>query len=350
MSKRARETESEDPAASRAAAEKDELYDRQLRLWGVQVQQRIGCAKILVCGLSGISSEVCKNLILSGVEAVTIVDDSLVVEADLASNFFITAEDIGSNRAEAALGRLRALNPHVRVEASSEDPHSLSEAVIQRHDVVCASSCSLSALIRTNDLARKMQKPFFGFGSFGRAAFVFVDLLDHHYSETQTKDGQSTTAQKVMSCVSLSESLNADQASFPRRPHRMLCFMRVWYAYESRRLAAGKTAGSKDIDEALLKECVEAALSGVTQKTIQKSQFSSELTSELCASIGSESSPLASIVGGQTAQQVIRVISKKDQPMRNWLYYDSSLGGCAIQNMGCADITISPENANGNTE
>ena len=37
--------------------------------------------------------------------------------------------------------------------------------------------------IRTNDLARKMQKPFFGFGSFGRAAFVFVDLLDHHYSE-----------------------------------------------------------------------------------------------------------------------------------------------------------------------
>ena len=50
--KRAREEEA--PADEPT---KDEIYDRQLRLWGVQVQQRIGSAKVLVCGLSGTSSE-----------------------------------------------------------------------------------------------------------------------------------------------------------------------------------------------------------------------------------------------------------------------------------------------------
>jgi len=326
------EAEAEDAAAaSRAAAEKDELYDRQLRLWGVQVQQRIGCAKILVCGLSGISSEVCKNLILSGVEAVTIVDDKLVEEADLASNFFLTAEDIGSNRAQAALSRLRCLNPHVRVQALTANPLKPSDADVESNDLICASSCSLEALVQINDQARKLQRPFFGFGSFGKAAFTFVDLLDHQYSETPLpqNDSQSVTVHKVMDSVPLSKSLSSDLACFPRRPHRLLYFLRVWHAYESRRTV------DDAVNHELLEECHTAALSSVPEKSIKKSRFSTEFTSELCAMAGSESSPIASIVGGQTAQQVIRVISKKDQPMMNWLCYDSLLGGCSIQNVGC---------------
>ena len=38
------------------------LYDRQIRLWGIDAQQRMSKTRLLVFGMKGISAEVCKNL------------------------------------------------------------------------------------------------------------------------------------------------------------------------------------------------------------------------------------------------------------------------------------------------
>jgi hypothetical protein len=38
------------------------LYDRQIRLWGIDAQQRMSKTRLLVYGMKGISSETCKNL------------------------------------------------------------------------------------------------------------------------------------------------------------------------------------------------------------------------------------------------------------------------------------------------
>ena len=40
---------------------------------------------------------VCKNLLLGGMGAVTLMDDSEVTEADLRVNFFFTPSDLGKN-------------------------------------------------------------------------------------------------------------------------------------------------------------------------------------------------------------------------------------------------------------
>ncbi len=49
------------------------LYDRQIRLWGVDVQKNMSKSRILVSGFTGLSVEVCKNLVLSGIGAVTLI-------------------------------------------------------------------------------------------------------------------------------------------------------------------------------------------------------------------------------------------------------------------------------------
>lgn len=59
-------------------AEHIDRYDRQIRAWGIQTQQKLRSTKFLLIGMNGTSLEVAKNLILAGANSVTFTkpDDS----------------------------------------------------------------------------------------------------------------------------------------------------------------------------------------------------------------------------------------------------------------------------------
>lgn len=72
------------------------LYDRQLRLWGVEAQNRMRQSRVLLAGsFRGISTEVAKNIVLAGVGKVSLLDDSKVEWRDLGSGYWQREEDIG---------------------------------------------------------------------------------------------------------------------------------------------------------------------------------------------------------------------------------------------------------------
>jgi ubiquitin-like 1-activating enzyme E1 A len=71
------------------------LYDRQIRLWGAQAQERIRNAHILLVSLRALGTEISKNLTLAGISSLTIVDDEPVTEEDLGSCYFLRDEDVG---------------------------------------------------------------------------------------------------------------------------------------------------------------------------------------------------------------------------------------------------------------
>ena len=79
------------------SADEIALYDRQLRLWGIEAQNRMRKAHILLINVKALGNEVAKNLVLAGIGALTIVDSGTVTEEDVASQFFVTEEDIGKN-------------------------------------------------------------------------------------------------------------------------------------------------------------------------------------------------------------------------------------------------------------
>jgi ubiquitin-like 1-activating enzyme E1 A len=85
----------EGTVAPALSAEEIALYDRQIRLWGAQAQERIRNANILLVSLRALGTEIAKNLTLAGVQSLTIVDDSVIVDEDLGCQFFIREEDIG---------------------------------------------------------------------------------------------------------------------------------------------------------------------------------------------------------------------------------------------------------------
>lgn len=85
-------------------------YDRQTRLWG-EGQYLISTATILALGIDCTSLEILKNLVLSGVGHITLVDSKQIDNEDIKENFFLTASDLGKNIAEVSLEAILELNP-----------------------------------------------------------------------------------------------------------------------------------------------------------------------------------------------------------------------------------------------
>jgi ubiquitin-like 1-activating enzyme E1 A len=77
------------------SADEIALYDRQIRLWGAQAQERIRSANILLVSLRALGTEIAKNLTLAGIRSLTVIDDEPVTEFDLGAGYFLREEDVG---------------------------------------------------------------------------------------------------------------------------------------------------------------------------------------------------------------------------------------------------------------
>ncbi|CAZ81645.1 unnamed protein product [Tuber melanosporum] len=98
---------------SGSPSSKEKKYDRQLRLWGANGQNRLERAHIALFGATATGCEVLKNLILPSIGRFTVIDDKLVEQADLGVNFFLDQDSLGKPRAERAAALLGELNPDV---------------------------------------------------------------------------------------------------------------------------------------------------------------------------------------------------------------------------------------------
>ncbi|XP_042502992.1 SUMO-activating enzyme subunit 1A-like [Macadamia integrifolia] len=104
------------------------LYDRQIRVWGVDAQRRLSKSHILVSGMKGTVVEFCKNIVLAGIGSLTLMDNRLVTEEALSANFLIPPDDnmySGHSLAELCCDCLRDFNPmvHVSVEKGEYLPY-----------------------------------------------------------------------------------------------------------------------------------------------------------------------------------------------------------------------------------
>ena len=91
-----------------------------------------------------------KNVILAGVKAVTLQDTGACELSDLGANFYLTAADVGKNRAEACAARLQELNPAVAVTVVTSE---ISDDLCKKHQV--------SAKGKSDRWGRGKKKPSF---------------------------------------------------------------------------------------------------------------------------------------------------------------------------------------------
>jgi amyloid beta precursor protein binding protein 1 len=101
-------------------------YDRQLRLWGEDGQDKLEKSNICLLNASSTGTETLKNLVLPGIGSFTIVDGNLINESDF-NNFFISEDYLGKSRAVITKELLNELNDRVKGNAIHKDPIELIE-------------------------------------------------------------------------------------------------------------------------------------------------------------------------------------------------------------------------------
>jgi sulfur-carrier protein adenylyltransferase/sulfurtransferase len=137
-------------------------YSRQvaLREVGPSGQARLRAASVLVVGAGGLGVPVLQYLAGAGVGRLGIVDGDKLEPSNLHRQTWYALADCGRDKAALASGRVRALNPEVRVE-----PHALrldaanAGRLVQGYDLVLDCSDNFSTKFLLNDVALRTGKP-----------------------------------------------------------------------------------------------------------------------------------------------------------------------------------------------
>ncbi|CEG74689.1 hypothetical protein RMATCC62417_09858 [Rhizopus microsporus] len=294
------------------------IYDRQIRLWGLDAQQRIGKASILIIGICALSNEVCKNLALAGVASITLLDHEEVKEEDLGAQFFLDEDDIGKNRAEASVSSLQALNPRVRVVVDKQNVTQKPDDFFESFDVVCLFRSNYQTMARIDQLRRNVKRPFYAADAFGWFGYIFCDLTE--YTFVQNAKNSSGKITHTEHFASLDLSLSKDWSSISPKALRkrispMALVMHILLRYQKEHHHFPSQA---EVAELIENKREYLQQMGITDSSV----LDENLLRNVCQMHNTEISPVAAIVGGMLAQDVLRTLSAMELPIQNWFYYN----------------------------
>ncbi|XP_047314632.1 SUMO-activating enzyme subunit 1B-1-like [Impatiens glandulifera] len=304
------------------------LYDRQIRVWGADAQRRLSKANVFVSGLKGTVVEFCKNIVLAGVGSLTLNDDRPVTEEALSANFLISPDEYvnsGKSISELCCDSLVDFNPMVRVSVVKGDLATFGTDFFEKFDVVVISCCSYSTKKSTNETCRKLSKQiaFYTVDCRDSCGEIFVDLQKFIYS----KKKQDETIECKLEYPSFEEATQVSWKSFPRRTSKLYFAMRVLEKFEESKGYLPGESSAEDLPDILKirKEMCQA-------QSIDEAQIPESLLQRLV--LGSrEFPPVCAILGGILGQEVIKGISAKGEPLKNFFFFDAMDGKGVIEDI-----------------
>ncbi len=151
----------------------ESLYSRQLYVLGHEAMKKMAQANVLISGMKGLGVEIAKNVILGGVKSVTLHDPEDCAIGDLSSQFFLTEDDVGKNRAAVSHQKLAELNNYVSTGAAS---CPLEEDFLKDFSVVVLTNSSLDEQLRISEVTRKFGICLIVANTNGLFAQVFNDF------------------------------------------------------------------------------------------------------------------------------------------------------------------------------
>lgn len=137
-------------------------YSRHILLpqIGVDGQQKLLDARVLIIGLGGLGSPVAMYLAASGVGHLVIVDHDRVELSNLQRQIVHATNAVGMDKSASAQRTLQTLNPDIQITAFNKilDADQLSEQV-RRADVVVDASDNFATRFGLNRLCVERKKP-----------------------------------------------------------------------------------------------------------------------------------------------------------------------------------------------
>ncbi|XP_059479343.1 SUMO-activating enzyme subunit 1 [Neocloeon triangulifer] len=311
------------------------LYDRQIRLWGLDSQKRLRAARVLVVGARGLGAEVAKNLILAGVKTLTLLDSEPVAPEDLESQFLVSESAVGTNRALSSLDRARPLNPMVDVQARGNAIDAEPDEFFTKFEVVLALGCLKKHNQRLDQICRLNNIKFFAADVFGFYGYMFADLLLHEFSiETKINikgaPPVSQMTKETATFVPYQDFMDADwksddQAKKLKRMSFGYFLMRVVQEFREKE----KRYPSRSEED--LKTLLSLRDSLLPELGVDPAKIPEEVFNNTTGQLGAT----CAILGGIVAQEVIKAISLKDRPLNNAFFFDPDTCAGKVECIGC---------------
>lgn len=143
--------------------ERLERYSRHILLQdvGVEGQQKLFDAKVLVIGAGGLGSPVALYLAAAGVGTIGIADADVVDISNLQRQVIHFTSDIGKPKVESAAEKMRAINPDVTVQTYHEFLLASNiRPILRDYDFVIDGTDNFAAKFLINDACVLEKKPF----------------------------------------------------------------------------------------------------------------------------------------------------------------------------------------------
>uniref|UniRef100_A0A8C1F3B4 SUMO-activating enzyme subunit 1 n=1 Tax=Cyprinus carpio carpio TaxID=630221 RepID=A0A8C1F3B4_CYPCA len=309
-------------------------------------------SRVLLVGLRGLGAEVAKNLILAGVKGLTLLDHEQVTEESRRAQFLIPVDADGQNQAQASLERAQLLNPMVEVKADTDAVESKPDDFFFQFDAVCLTRCSKDLMVRVDQLCASRNIKVFCGDVYGYHGYMFSDLgQEHHYVEEKPKvvkgsneanDGpeakkpkvdpnETTMVKKTISFSSLKEALEVDwtnekaKSSLKRTPTDYF-LLQVLLKF--------RTDKGRDPQPDSFAEDSQLLLQ-IRDDVLETMGLSSELLPNTFVSYCfSEMAPVCAVVGGVLGQEIVKALSQRDAPHRNFFFFDGLKGSGVVDYFG----------------
>lgn len=365
------------------AAIDENLYSRQLYAIGHDAMVKMSAAHVLISGLSGLGVEIAKNAILSGFKEITLHDTENATTLDLSSQYYLTEESIGKNRAEACFNKLSELNSYVKVNVFTGE---LDEQFLKQFSVIVLTNTnSKQEQIRINKIARSNDAKFIMAKTHGLMGSIFCDFGDmfavndtdgEKYSSLIIKGIHPTIETEDLHHLTTGDFVNItgicgidSKEPLEVKVTNSTNFTVVsdvnmetveFTSGEATRIKIGKTIKFKSLEESMTKPefnhvnyfdferqdnlhaCMLALhlfcpvgheydrknitydkFVKVVKKFIDNEKLNEKTVKMFMHGIGHQLSPVNAIIGGCVAQEIIKGSSGKFHPICQWLYYDA---------------------------
>lgn len=340
---------------------KEKIYDRQIRLWGLEAQNRMIHSNVLIIGLNGINIEACKNLVLSGIN-ITIIDDNIVNEEMIENVFFLEEEDVGKYVAPCIFKELTSINKlitvntyvgnyndvtnkmHLRkqyfynstndsIEDKDIDDFIDIQEFMKTYTSICVSceDYPLYKLINLNQYCHNANIGFCATMCNGKFAFLFIDFNKHRIEESYFKKSQdekkgvmqdvqnnntNDTTIEIEYC-SLDDFLKCPFECIPKKTNIIIYHLFALILFEKH---SNLSKSNEIINET---EFVNFC---------QNFSFNKNNLKEVCKLYKVPFSPACSIIGGVVSQEIRKYVTKQHEPIPNFCVFDMN------QNIVCTSF------------
>ena len=123
-------------------------------------QRKLKAASVAIVGAGGIGSAVVPALAGAGIGRLTIIDDDVVDRTNLQRQPIFRDDQVGEPKAELAAGFVRALNPHVQVNAVGQRlTADNAKGLLAGHDLVIDGCDNFATRLNVGDALTQLEIP-----------------------------------------------------------------------------------------------------------------------------------------------------------------------------------------------